>query len=239
MGDAIVNSTNRFFGAGIWYYVITILSVGLLACVPFLHAASTLKRPQLWKLGAAYALASLVTGVMFYSAPVDATGTPTGWMGNLGGFLLLAIIVAACVQQTPLRRQVYKDRPRPLPAAPMSLSSSHAVAAIEQARAKRRAARDLAQRDPLMARDLRIGRPDLPRQYDDGGLVDLNSAPVQVIAQACELPLDVAQTIAEVRTGFGRFSSVDEAVVYAKLNEDAADIMKDRAIVIPIGGGRG
>jgi hypothetical protein len=30
-----------------------------------------------------------------------------------------------------------------------------------------------------MTRDLRIGRPDLSRQYDDGGLVDLNTAPVQ------------------------------------------------------------
>jgi hypothetical protein len=55
------------------------------------------------------------------------TVTPTGWMGDVFGFLLLAIVIAACVQQTPLRRQVYKNRPR---SVPMSLHSSHAVVAI-------------------------------------------------------------------------------------------------------------
>ena len=34
-----------------------------------------------------------------------------------------------------------------------------------------------------MARDLRIGRPDLPRHYDDDGLVDVNSAPAETIAK--------------------------------------------------------
>jgi hypothetical protein len=34
---------------------------------------------------------------------------------------------------------------------------------------------------PVLARELRIGRPDVPRQFDDGGLVDLNHAPVPVL----------------------------------------------------------
>ena len=29
----------------------------------------------------------------------------------------------------------------------------------------------------LSARELRIGRPELPREYDDGGLVDVNRVP--------------------------------------------------------------
>ena len=35
----------------------------------------------------------------------------------------------------------------------------------------------------MLARELRIGRPDLPRQYDDGGLVDVNNVPVGVLAE--------------------------------------------------------
>ena len=35
---------------GRWYFVVTIASVGLLAAVPFFHAASRLDRPQLRKL---------------------------------------------------------------------------------------------------------------------------------------------------------------------------------------------
>lgn len=41
------------------------------------------------------------------------------------------------------------------------------------ARARRNGARQLASTDPLFARDLRIGRPDLPVTYEDGGLVDI------------------------------------------------------------------
>ena len=40
---------------GKWYFVITIASVGLLAAVPFFHAASRLDRPQLRKVGAGMA----------------------------------------------------------------------------------------------------------------------------------------------------------------------------------------
>lgn len=41
-------------------------------------------------------------------------------------------------------------------------SNAAAVASVEAARRKREEARGLAQRDPQMARELRIGRPDLP-----------------------------------------------------------------------------
>jgi hypothetical protein len=37
-------------------------------------------------------------------------------------------------------------------------------------------------RDVELARELGIGRPDLPRQMDDGGLIDLNHVPVSVMA---------------------------------------------------------
>src|SRR5690606_39982870 len=33
----------------------------------------------------------------------------------------------------------------------------------------------------MLAKRLAIGRPDLPRQFDDGGLIDLNHAPEHVL----------------------------------------------------------
>ena len=35
---------------------------------------------------------------------------------------------------------------------------------------------------PALAGELRIGRPDLPREYDDGSLVDVNRVPGAVLA---------------------------------------------------------
>jgi hypothetical protein len=42
--------------------------------------------------------------------------------------------------------------------------------------------RDIAERMPGQARELRIGRPDLPRTISDGGLVDLNAASFHLLA---------------------------------------------------------
>ena len=43
-------------------------------------------------------------------------------------------------------------------------------------------ARRLQQDNPVLAQELKIGRPDLPRGYDDGGLVDVNHVPAAILA---------------------------------------------------------
>jgi hypothetical protein len=63
-------------------------------------------------------------------------------------------------------------------------------------------------RDPLLARDLKIGRPDLARTYD-GCLVDLNSAPAPIIADVCGLDPATGEDIAG-RTSTGGFLAVDD-----------------------------
>ncbi len=49
------------------------------------------------------------------------------------------------------------------------------------AKARRTAARELVQADPSAAARLGIGRPHAPRQFDDGGLVDVNAVPLEVL----------------------------------------------------------
>lgn len=85
--------------------------------------------------------------------------------------------------------------------------------------------------DPLLARDLRIGRPDLPRNYDDGGLVDLNNAPAADIASVCGLDADTAEAIVDIRTTVGGLAAVDDVstlVPFAALAR-----VRDRAVVLP------
>jgi hypothetical protein len=40
----------------------------------------------------------------------------------------------------------------------------------------------ILQRDPELAAELFIGRPDLPRYFEDGGLIDANHVPAQFLA---------------------------------------------------------
>jgi hypothetical protein len=64
--------------------------------------------------------------------------------------------------------------------------------------------------EPALARDLRIGRPDLPRHYDDGGLVDVNNVPEHVLTTALGITRDEARRIVAERQRTGGFTSVDE-----------------------------
>jgi hypothetical protein len=146
----------------------------------------------------------------------------------VGGLLAIATIALGCVQQAPLRREVYGGAPP---------SEQHAVdpaltAALE-ARERRADARQIAARDPLLARDLKIGRPDLPRPFDDGGLVDLNSASAKIIAETCDLSRSIGEGIAAARPP-GGFMAVDDVFSLAEVPVAARDIIRDRAVVIPL-----
>ncbi|WP_214366510.1 hypothetical protein [Pseudonocardia sp. H11422] len=91
----------------------------------------------------------------------------------------------------------------------------------------------LATADPLLARELRIGRPDLPRNYDDGGLIDLNSAPAGVIADLCGIDPGAAQHIVEARTTAGVPSAqVDDVFAYTDIPVALWDRIRDRAMVL-------
>jgi DNA uptake protein ComE-like DNA-binding protein len=83
-----------------------------------------------------------------------------------------------------------------------------------------------------MARELRIGRPDLPRTYDDGGLVDLNSAPPQVIAHTCGIELATATMITNARAAGITFTTVDDVFSFTDIPYPLWDRIRDRALVI-------
>lgn len=216
---------------GRWYFVITILSGGSLAAVPFFHAASRLDRPHLRKVGAGIAAASLVGIGMVGLSDEDADGNPTGWLADTAGLLLLGVIVVACVMLIGPRREIYSGSPKP---APLPTRNQAAMAGVAEARRKRDEARRLAARDPMLAVELGIGRPGRNRNYDDGGLLDLNAATAEQLAAACELPREMAEGVVAARTAIGRFLHVDDAVVYGGVPEDCAQLIRERGIVITV-----
>jgi helix-hairpin-helix protein len=111
-----------------------------------------------------------------------------------------------------VRRQVFD------PDGVAGLSGNEA--AIEQVRRKRllrTRARELAAEDPGLARELRIGRPDLPRRYDDGGLIDINSAPLSVLASLPGITEEMADRITRIREKTGGFLSAEEVSTLAAL----------------------
>ncbi len=214
-----------------WYFVVTIATIGFFAWVPFVHAALRLGRKSLYVRAGVFGAAAAVVGVLMSLAPKDTAGKAVGTTGNLltsiGVVVALAVVAVACVQQAKLRREILRQVPGERLEGP-----DPALAAALAARDRRTEARKLATEDPLIARDLRVGRPDLPRNYDDGGLVDLNNAPADVIASVCGLDAATAEAIVDIRATVGGFAAVDD--VGAVVPFGTLDRVRDRAVVLPV-----
>ncbi|WP_157407381.1 ComEA family DNA-binding protein [Actinomadura atramentaria] len=110
----------------------------------------------------------------------------------------------------------------PGPPVPPPTAEQINHAAIQQANARahlRREARALAAQNPLMARELRIGRTDFPpyrRPYDDGGLIDVNLVPAGELTRFGIAP-ETAERIVRIREDVGGFSSAEELATIADL----------------------
>lgn len=222
------------FANGAWYYTLTIATAGLLAWVPFLHAAikldhSSRERKRVVHYGVCAVAIAVLSGV----TPTDTQGNPRGTIGGLLSTLVavgaLVVIVIACVQLRPLRRTIFGPTEPPKVAPGVDPAVARALAS----RRRREDARALAQRDPNLARDLNMGRPDRARDYDDGGLVDINNAPAEVFVSVCGLDQDAAERLVRTRSQYpSGFSSVEEVLAYVDLSEREADVLRDRALVL-------
>src|SRR4029450_4222493 len=129
-------------GTIVWA-LIPLLSLGLLAFVPFAHAPTKLQNRRLWLVAAFYAL--VMVGLL---GPLgDASNT-----SDLGAALFTAVwfalIVGSTVHALVLRRRVFSP-----PAV------QPAVAAVLTGRQLRQQARAIVARDPALSRGLRIVRP--------------------------------------------------------------------------------
>lgn len=213
---------------GKWYFVVTIATAGLLAALPFFHAASRLDRPQLRKVGAGMAAGGLFGYALIAVSPTDDTGQPTGWLSSVAGIILVAVVLVATLLLIGLRREVYQPT---LDVEPTT-GNLGAMASVEEARRNRNEARKLAVKDPMMARELGIGRPESKHGYEDGGLLELNFATAEQLSAECGLPRDLAEEVVASRAALGRFLTVEDAIVFGRIGEEYAPMVRDRGIII-------
>jgi hypothetical protein len=209
---------------------VPIWSIGFLSFVPFLAFALMQRKGRDWAVFGVYLA---LTAAMIVT--VGATGSGAG--GAAAGGFLIALAGCAAVHAGVLFRPSRSLAPAAQPpgAPPAALSPQQRNRdAIRQARdrlERRKEARHLAQTNPALARDLRIGRPDLPREYDDGGLVDVNEVPGAVLAAQLGLtPREVTEVLAARDNLGGKFASADELCAYTALSPNRVDELRDLMI---------
>ena len=217
----------------LWYLAVPLATLGLLTFLPFLHAAIRLRRAWVWLTTVTFALVS--AGAFYISGQPD--GTVPGAIDAVFVVAVLGTMVVGTTMLARLRHEVYGlVAPQRTTSSPGTVvtpgaapAADPAIQQILQARAKRDQARNLAAADPLMARELRIGRPDLPGDYDDGGLVDIVGAPDNVIAQVLELTLEQTAGIVAVRD---TAITVEDLFSLTDLPVSTWDRVRDRAVII-------
>ena len=95
-------------------------------------------------------------------------------------------------------------------------------------------ARQFATFDPERARSLGIGRPDLMRAFDDGGLVDVNHVPGHELARLPGLSSEQAHGIVIDRLNRGPYARPEDLVTRGVLPMRTVNRLAARLICLPV-----
>jgi hypothetical protein len=201
---------------GIGWAVIPLLTCGFGTSPAFVYAAVRQRSARLGRFAAGYGVA---TGAVFLPLAV-------GWPVLTVLLLMINWVVGSV--------HAFAERPKAFPRrTPRDHLNEHAIEVARYRRGLRAEARQLVADDPELANDLRIGRPELPRAYDDGGLIDVNHASAESLAQLSELTPEMIQRIVRLRTEQGGFVSAAELALHADLPPDLATRLADYVIFLP------
>ena len=215
---------------------IPIWSIGFLSFVPFLGFAVINRRRRDWVVFGVYLAATIAMIVS-----LGAVNSSSGAGAAVGGFIV-ALAGCAAVHTAVLFRPGREQAAVPAGApggatagalaGPASLEQANreAVARAKSRLERRKEARRMVAAQPDLARDLKIGRPDLPRDYDDGGLVDVNHVPSAVLSAQLGLTSAEATDVLTARERLGRFTSADELCAYTQLSPDRVDELRELMI---------
>lgn len=219
----------------VWLWMVPLFTCGCLSPVSPLAIAIKLKTKNSWLAFAGFATAWVVSWTVIGMQPEGSDNV----VSSLAAGLFVLTAIAATVYSVVRAGEVhwgpatvgYAGAPQPFVTSAPHDPNAAAIANVQAVRQKRQEARAIIERDPQMARDLRIGRPDLPRHFDDGGLVDINSVPEQAFVRSLGLSEAVAKHVVEIRQQLGRFQHPDDLMYLAHLDHATYDHIKERVFL--------
>jgi DNA uptake protein ComE-like DNA-binding protein len=204
---------------GILWAFVPFLTFGLGTPFSFFYAAVRRQSLGLGTTAAGYGAGT--------AAWMALAGTGDVVLSTVGIIMMMMLWVAGSVHAFAVRPSIF---PRE---APHNVRNAHAIKLAKYRRTLREEARALAAEDPALAHELRIGRPDLPRGYDDGGLVDVNHAPSETLAQLPGVDEAIVERIGRRRTEQGGFISVEEMAVDIDLPPALLPQISEYALFLP------
>ncbi|WP_424212407.1 hypothetical protein ACN20G_10110 [Streptomyces sp. BI20] len=182
---------------------------GIGAWIPFVVLGRRAARQGRTRSGHAYTITAIVFALWAIAwvafSPGFADQKATWWdLVMAGPWVLGSGIAVHCFRRDPW-----------LP-GPGDLARAHRRA-MRRRETLRRRAHALVARDPAAARALGVGRPDLPNRYADGGLVDVNTCPAEVLVAVARWTASDAADVTEARALIGRFATPEDLVAHTSV----------------------
>jgi hypothetical protein len=199
------------------WVIATLFPFGWFTWLGFLYAGFRAKQPAWIAAGAGY-LVLIAAAIVVTSLDNNTDGAEDN-IGYLTMFLVWGggIAHALAIRKPYLRRLAIIDDP--------------ALQAARTAEERRAFARQIAQRNPQLARDAGIGRGG---GFDEAGVVDVNHAPVEDISDLPGIDAATARTIVAVRDGVGGFSTLEDLGMTMDLPGDVVERLRGRVVCLPL-----
>lgn len=203
--------------------VVTVAGFGTLTWVAFLVLGVRARRRSWLAWSGVYA--ALLAAFCVLESMSDPNGTNLaaglalipGIFAWIGGTVHVSLIAGGAARRI-------EDRQRHTEIVP--------VAAAARARIKDRArGRELAAKDPVLAREMGVGRPDVPGS-EDHGLIDVNHAGRDALRTLPGVTPEVAARIMELRQSMGPFSSAEDLCVTVNLSPLLTDDLREHAVFL-------
>jgi Helix-hairpin-helix motif len=213
--DGSVSASNRVLVHPNRWLLLVALGLGFTTWAAFLYIGIRARRRS-WLAWAAVYGALLVLWLVIDNSTNNSTATGIGavavlipWIGGTAH--------AAAIRGNAARRIRPSDGTR--------------LEAARQRIERRAKGQRLAARDPRLAREVGVGRPDLPGA-DDFGLVDVNHVSQEALCRLPGITPEIARRIAETRESVGLFKSAEDLGISLDLSPSLVDEIREYAVFL-------
>jgi DNA uptake protein ComE-like DNA-binding protein len=190
--------------------------MGFTTWAAFLYIGLRAQRRAWLMWAAAYGALALIglvaDGTSHANSPAADGGTTVLMVAWLGGIVHSAVV-----------RREAAGQARP--------SRTNSLGEARQRIERRAEGRRLAARDPRLAKEVGVGRPDIPGA-EDYGLIDVNHASPGALCRLPGVTPEIARRITETREGIGLFKSADELGIYLDLSPAFIDDIRDYSVFL-------
>jgi DNA uptake protein ComE-like DNA-binding protein len=199
------------------WLLLIILGFGFTTWAAFLYLGIRARHRAWLAWAAVYAVVLVVSGVM------DSQAHPSSTASSVGAIALLIAWVGGAAHAAAIRKDAARRVRHP--------GSIARLDAARQRIERRAEGRSLAARDPRLAREVGVGRPDVPGA-DDYGLVDVNHASQDALSRLPGITPEIAQRIVDTRDDIGSFKSAEDLGISLNLPPQLVDEINEYSVFL-------